>query len=217
MARKKKAIVNTPMRKLIEALLPQKQTLNYGDGEDAFSVTVSPVISFETRNAMVREIADTVFIETTSEDGTKQPLTIDSYSPEYLKLTKRYAAIKYFTDLQLPVNLDELWLVVNHTPIYDDVAKVVGDDLLDIFQEAVAIIESRKRYLEGKTDIKKLFERIFTIVDGLGHEFSDVDITKVMDVIGKMSTTSQEDILKEVVKAQHNDPVDDGATIISKE
>lgn len=189
---------NSQQKKALKALIQEQAkkpvALTYGEGENELVIKVMPVISFTQRSEMVKFIVDSVFT-----DGIE---TVQSYTPEYGKLAKRYAVIQYFTDLKVPEKLDDLWLIVNHTSIYQDVVDIVGDDVADIFREADLAINAKRDYLTHKTDFNKLISKIGDTVDSLGKEFSGTDLTALLEIFKGIPNMSETQIIDGILKAK---------------
>lgn len=164
--------------------------LKYGEGESEFTINVYSVIGFKERAQMIREITDGVFL------GSKD--TIHSYTPEFLSLLKKYTVLKYFTDLTLPSKIEDLWLLVNYTSVYDDVINAIGANgvVEDIFSAADEAITAYKQYLVTKTDTNLLLSKISNSIKNVESKITGEDINKVVEAIKKMSQGgSLQDIL----------------------
>lgn len=182
------------MRSFVERNATLPQILEYGDGDKKLNVTVNPMLPFTQRANLVRDIADMVFM------GERN--TIDQYSPEYIKLAQRYNVIKYYTDFQLPEDVDTMWLVLNYTPLYQDVKQCVGSDLDDILKEADELIKTKRDYIVNKTDFTAFMEKISQSLDSLGTQFSSQDISKIVDVLKNMPNMSTEGVVDAILKTQ---------------
>lgn len=182
------------MRSFVERNATLPQILEYGDGDKKLNVTVNPMLPFTQRANLVRDIADMVFM------GERN--TIDQYSLEYIKLAQRYNVIKYYTDFQLPEDVDTMWLVLNYTPLYQDVKQCVGSDLDDILKEADELIKTKRDYIVNKTDFTAFMEKISQSLDSLGTQFSSQDISKIVDVLKNMPNMSTEGVVDAILKTQ---------------
>lgn len=140
------------IKSLIQENAPGVKELTYKTEAGDLVIKVYPVIPYQNRMAMVRDIVEGVFM------GDKS--TIDCYMPEFLSLVQRNAVLSYFTDLKLPEKLEEAWLLLRYTTIYDDVMKIVGADAEEIFEAANDTIAVYKTYLSQKTDLNKLVGKI---------------------------------------------------------
>lgn len=179
------------VRGFIESQMVETQELKYKIGEtDELIVKVMPILPFTKRAEMVRTIASLVFIN----DGK----TIDDYMPEYIELSKRLNVISYFTDFKMPKDINDVWLVLNYTTLFDDVVKIVGTDVYNIFAEADELIKARKHYLENKTDLNMLFAKLMNKLDEFGTQFNENDIQTIMKMLEKMPNLSSENIVKAI-------------------
>lgn len=160
------------LKAYFEAKAPRMKELKYGEGEKEFVVNVYPVLPFSKRVEMVREIVNGVFM-----DGRD---TVSTYVPEFLSLLQKYTVIKFFTDLDLPRQLDEMWLVLNYTSIYDDVVEAVGAaDINDIFEAANKSIDTYRQYLTTKTDVNSLMNKIGGALTDIESKIPQEDLTKI--------------------------------------
>lgn len=189
MKTKKQNIITAKIKALIEAKAPKIGELIYGDSEEKFTVKVYPVLPFTKRVEMTREIVDGVFM------GSKD--TVNTYTPEYLSLIQKYTVIKYFTDLDLPDNLDDMWLILNYTSIYEDVVNLVGnDEIEDIFSASNMAIDTYRQYLTTKTDTNSFLNKIGNLLGDFESKISQEDIKELTSKVKNMSSDfSLQDIL----------------------
>ena len=167
------------IKALVEETAPRLQELTYGEGDNQLVIKVYPVLPLVQRANMVKEIADGVFVG----DGK----TINSYRPEMLEFLRKYATIAYFTDAKLPKNIESLWIFLNYTPVYNDVADLIGDELKEIFLAADSMIETRRQYLVRKTDINSFVKTLGDALKGLESKISKEDIDKVTETLKGLS------------------------------
>ena len=167
------------IKALIEKSAPKVVELKYGEDNKELNVKVYPVLPFMKRTEMIREIVDGVFMD--------EKNTVNSYVPEFLTLLQKYTVIKYFTDLQLPTKLDDMWLVLNYTPIYEDVVKTVGKfEIKDIFDAANKAIDTYRQYLVSKTDMNSLMDKIGGILKDFEGRIPQEDITAITSKLKDM-------------------------------
>lgn len=183
------------VKAFISSQIDEPKELKYDLGDAGkLVVKVMPVLPFVKRAEMVRMIASLVFIN--------EGKSINDYMPEYIELSKRLNVVSYFTDFKMPKDINDVWLVLNYTSLYDDVVKMVGVDIDRIFQEADALIESRRRYLENKTDLNTLFEKITGKLDEFSTQFDENDIQSMMKVIEKIPNFSTENVVKAIANIE---------------
>ena len=167
------------IKAFVEASAPKVTELKYGEGEKELVVKVYPVLPFMKRTEMVREIIDGVFM-----DGKD---SVNTYVPEFLTLLQKYAVTKYFTDLQLPTKLDDMWLGLNYTSLYDDVVQIVGEhEVKDIFDAANKVIDTYRQYLVTKTDMHSLMDKIGGVLKDFEGRIPQEDITEIVSKIKDM-------------------------------
>ena len=182
MSKKNENNTKTLLKNFIEQSAPKVTELNYSTEHGDLTVKVYPVLPFSKRAAMIREIVNGVFM------GDKS--TIDDYVPEFLEFIKRYTTIEYFTDLGLPKKLDDAWLVLNYTSVYEDVAKILGKDLLSIFDEASKSIDAYKEYLTKKSDANTFIKKITDSMKDFDGKLPDFDISKLSEIMQKLPKDS---------------------------
>lgn len=177
------------IRALVETTAPRVGELKYGEGETELVIKVYPVLPFTKRMEMVREIVDGVFMD--EKDSVK------TYVPEYRTLLERYTVIKFFTDLTLPTKLDDMWLVLKYTTIYEDVVKLVGEaDIEDIFDAANKAIDTYRQYLVAKTDVNSLMNKIGGVLSDFEGRVPQEDIEAITSKIKDLAPNgSLQDII----------------------
>ena len=184
------AKVKNALKALIETQAVKPQNLTYGEGETELTVVVTPVIPFTKRTEMINFIVDSAF--------TMGIETIQSYTPQYVKLAKRCAVLQYYTDLEMPTKLNDLWMIVNHTSIYRDVIDIVGEDIHDIFKEADLAIAAQRDYLTHKTDLNNLFGKLGGAIGNMN--FSKEELTELLNVFKNMPNLSEDQLIDGILK-----------------
>lgn len=184
------------VRAFISGQVAKPTTISYPIGEgDNIEIVVNPVLPFAKRAEMVRAIAGIVFINKGEH--------INDYMPEYTKLAKKITIISYYTDFKLPKDVNDAWLVLNNTTLFDDVAKIIGKDVEEIFEEADELIEARKNYLINKTDLNSFLAKISEKIDSFGSQFTEQDLRSVMKMMEKLlQNLSPESVVKAVAAVE---------------
>ena len=181
--------------KIKESAEPREdKILRYGEGDRAVEVKVKTTLPFTRRLEMIGDIVGMVF----AGKGD----TIECYVPAFTEFARRYAVIAYYTDAELPSDLDKVWELLNDTPLYRDVAGIVRHDLKTIFKEAEEAIRARRDYLISKTDIMSLFHKLFDTLKPL----EGIDAKDVMDTLKKLPQMSLEDTVEAILKTKPEDP-----------
>lgn len=180
------------IKALVEATAPRMQELTYGEGEEKLVVKVYPVLPLMQRAQMVKEIADGVFI------GDSK--TVASYRPEMLEYMRKYATIAYFTDVKIPRHVESSWLFLNYTPVFNDVAAILGDELGEIFLAADKMIDARKQYLIRKTDFNSIFKMLGDALKNFESKVPKEDIDKIMEGLkGLPGNESLQNVIKSLL------------------
>lgn len=182
------------VKALLEKCAPKVEELKYGEGENEFTVSVFPVLPFTKRTEMVREIADGVFMD--------DKASISTYVPEFLCLMQKFTTLKYFTDIELPKKINDLWLVLNYTSIYEDVSAVLGDNLFNIFNDANTLIDAKRDALVNKTDINSIVTKISDAVKSFENKVSPESIEAIVESLkGLSGSSSPQDIINAIMGA----------------
>lgn len=164
----KKVTEKDIIKNLIQENAPAVKELKYITNIGELKIKVYPVIPYQKRVEMIRYIVDGVF------SGDKN--TIDCYMPEFLGLVKRLATILYFTDFKLPKKIEDMWLTLRYTTIYEDVAKIIDGELQEIFDAAEDYINAYKEYLTNKTDIYNLISKIGNYAKDFTKDMPKLDL-----------------------------------------
>lgn len=182
MKKNKKENNNTAqINALIEKNMPKIHVLRYGEGEKELIIKVYPALPFTKRMEMIREIIDGVFM------GEKD--SVNSYAPEFLTLLQKYTVIRFYTNLYLPGKLNDMWLVLNYTPIYKDVVEIVGkDEINDIFEAANKAIGTYRQYLTTKTDINSLMNKLGGVLSDIEGKLPPEDIEAITSKMKNMQS-----------------------------
>lgn len=187
-------------RRLVESQATKMQgtqELKYTiDEETELIVKVHPVLPFSKRTELIRRIVDWAFMN--------EGKTLNDYNPEFVEFSKRSNIISYFTDFEVPKRVNEAWLVLNYTSLYDDVIKIVGSDIERILAEADEIIKVRVNYLERKTDLNDFFERIAKKIETYGEDFSGENLQKIVKLAENLPNLSSENIIKSIIDLERD-------------
>lgn len=187
----------TQLVKLLEENAPKTKELSFQNGDCSFVVKVTPAVKLENRAKAVKTIANFILSQNASDLG--------HYTPEYTILAQKYAILATFTDITLPEDVNDLWLILNYTPIYDEVVELLNGAEKEIFAEAKAIVDSKLRYLENKTDLNNFINKAAKYLESSEINFTKEDVKKLLGVVDKVSSCSQEDIIKTIAETLKND------------
>ena len=183
------------LRTLVEAQSRGQKEIIYNEGtEDELKVVVVSAIPYTKRTVLISELVALNFAGDASH--------INDYMPSALEFARKYTIVRYYSDLKLPTNLDELWLILNHTSIFQDIYDFVGDDIDKIFDEADKQIEAKLAYLANQSDLNLFLGNISKVVEKFGDALKDVDIHKLISVLGNMSQFSSEELVDSILKVK---------------
>lgn len=189
------------LRKLIENQAKEKIVLKYNEGtEEELVVTVYPALPMTKRIKMVEEIVSFAFM------GEGQ--SVEDYSPCSVAYAKKSTALEYFTDVNIPEKLDEAWLLLNYTTLFDDVYNIVGTQIDEIFNEADQCIKAKVKYLANKTDLNALIGNLSKKLENFGGEdfMKNFDIKSLEPMLAKLSGMSTDDIVDSILKLKSKEP-----------
>lgn len=173
------------MKSLISKNLERKNKLEYSIEEGTIVINVKPLISFTDRVKLIKEIASNAFIEESNNSVTQ-------YSPEFITFLKRYYILSYYTDIKLPENINDAWLILRYTDIFDDVKKIIGEDIVkEIFDEVDDIINVRKKIVVASNSYLNLFMQISAIINQLTTGISKEDIEKTLSQIENLPNANE--------------------------
>jgi hypothetical protein len=196
MSKTKKDENMNKIKAFISGQAAKPQTISYPleDGNE-LTVNVMPVLPFSKRAEMVRMIAGVVFINNGEH--------INDYMPEYLKLAQKISVISYYTDFKLPADVNDAWLVLNSTTLFDDVIKIVGDDIADVFAEANKLISAKVSYLVNKTDLNSFLNKVTEKLNTFSSQFTEQDLSSIMKMLEKLpKDVTPENIVKAVTAVE---------------
>lgn len=172
--------------------------LKYSHDGEELVVKVNKQISLNERIQMVKEIYNMVF----DESDNKKYVGIESYHPELMDFAKRCAVITYFTDIELPDNLEDISDLVLNTPIFDDVMKYVGQTAVFIFDEANEMVNARKQSILANRNFNALVEKINYVIDSLAEKFKDVDVKELQGVISQFKGLNASQIMNAIINKE---------------
>lgn len=183
----------------VQAQVKEPVALKYNEGDKQLTIKVFPVISFGKRMELISSIVGMVFIE--GAEGKTE------YRPELVKFVKRRAVVAYFTDIKLPENLDDLWALLCHTPLYKDVARIVGDDVGSILAEADEAIKIRCAEITDQNGINGLLRKVSSVIDSFAGELNGVDIGQLLEMFKSLPNMSEDELVKSVLKNRNETAV----------
>lgn len=186
----KKALI-----KLIESQSKGQTTLVYNEGtEDEIRVNVVGVIPYSKRLALISELVALNFAGDASH--------IDDYMPSAWELARKLVIVRYYSDLKLPNDINDIWLVLNHTTIFHDICQFVGSDINDILSAADKQIKTKVDYLAHQSDLNIFLKKISGVIDQFGDSLKGVDLSKMISILENMSQFSSDQLVDSILKVK---------------
>ncbi len=157
----------------IEAKAPIEKS--YFIDEKEIKITFYPSVGFDKQIEMIYNVEDMCF------DVERK--SIDNYHPYLVDFAIKYYAISYYTDFVLPQNLNDAWLILYRTDIYNNVWIVAGDELENVIYTAKENINNKVEYLKNKNEFSNLIEKIGNVVEKVSEKIENSDISELKKLI----------------------------------
>jgi len=190
---------NSPKKELPKAFADfisnnakEVEEVRYGKGDNEFVVRIDPLPSVAKRTEAIELAADLVF---GLEPG------VDGYIPSLLHFTQKYAVLLCFTDIDFAFDLNDIWALVNATPLYDDVVKKAGDKAVtDFIYELNELIDANKAARIHAVNINSVLERLTAMVNGISSQFKNIDMVKILKSFKNLPKDIKgEDFIKQII------------------
>ena len=186
------------MPKALAALVGQAgevKELKYGEGETELIIKVVSRATAGARIEAVLGAANMVFVSGAD--------TVEGYIPAYLNFAKRYAVMGCYTDFKCSGGLENLWLAVNYSPIYDDVVKIVGEEEIGgLIREMDELIKARLDALVHTTDFTRIAGKISGVLQWIGDSLKGLDIEGIIESLGGLTELSGDSLGKTVQRVK---------------
>ena len=124
-------------------------------------ITVARSLTYNELLYFVEYVANSCF----TDDGI--------YVPQVFTTMFRSAVINSFTDIEVPVEMDAKFSFVNYTSVYDEVAAVVGKDLIGYLSD---IVDEKIDYLikQNTESIKADLQKTAGMLQGVAQTVQDM-------------------------------------------
>ena len=157
------------------------------------TVNVNAMLPLKERASLIQSAADMVFAEGAD--------SIDGYMPAYKRFAVRYAIIRYFTDIELPSELEEVAQIVCYSDLFSRVTEAVcAKQICGIMEDINDLISARKEALIRQSITSKMLKSINGTVDKLGGQLKDIDIGALLETLSKLPDTGSNGFLQSIVK-----------------
>lgn len=161
------------LTELIEKNFKNPVAIEFGTGDEKLTITVNPMALPGTRVSAIINAAGLVFNEF---DGG-----VEGYLPAFLDFAHRYGVLVCYTDFEVPEELNDAWLAINHTPIYDKVAEVLGAAEVEEFRNQLdELIEAVKQERIHMVNFNRIVDKLGGVFDGFAKQFQNLDINETL-------------------------------------
>jgi hypothetical protein len=174
----------------------QPKIARFGVGDAEFSIEIYSTIPISARMELVERVVSLVFSKTSG--------STEEYTPALTEFAKRYNIFSYYTNLVLPTNVDDAWLVLNDAHIYETILNEISEEAQTVLEEADLAIKTKIDYLTNKTDFTQLVEKITGVISSLVNELSGTDINQVFDIFKNLPNVSTSELVKSILEKDKN-------------
>lgn len=152
----------------------REQTVTFGK-DNSISIVVKPTINYSMRLRMIKDIVSLVIQK--NSDGT------ETYCPDMCEFAKRYFVINYFTNVELPQNIDEAWLLLRYTNLFDAVYDICQPFCDDVLRAAEEEIRFKRNVLEKNSGI---LSELNKMIQSIRAQLQEVTPEKMQEILEKL-------------------------------
>lgn len=200
---KAKKITIASMMKAMEINKNNKDTLVIGEGENQVEVIVKKKLTLFERADMVNSIVSMVWSQ--DENGTEM------YAPYLRKFAYDFNILNYFTNIQLPDDMDKVWEFVDNADIAGMVVDFVGGVYIEnIIREANEAIEYRKAEILKRSKLDNIFDSLSGIMKAVGDKTQNLDTNGMLELVEKYAPELKGELNK-ILQAQMAEPSEEAS------
>lgn len=175
---KAKKITIASMMKAMEVDKNNKDMLVIGEGENRVEVVVKKKLTLFERADMVNSIVSMVWSQ--DENGAEM------YAPYLRKFAYDFNILNYFTNIQLPDDMNKVWEFVDNADIADIIIDFVGGGYIEnIIREANEAIEYRKAEILKRSKLDSVFDSLSGIMKYVGNQTQNLDMKGMLELVEK--------------------------------
>lgn len=202
MAKAKKVTIAS-MMKAMEINKNNKDTLVIGEGENQVEVIVKKKLTLFERADMVNSIVSMVWSQ--DENGTEM------YAPYLRKFAYDFNILNYFTNIQLPDDMDKVWEFVDNANIAGMVIDFVGGGYIEnIIREANEAIEYRKAEILKRSKLDNIFDSLSGIMKTVDDKTQNLDMNGMLELVEKYAPELKEELNK-ILQEQMAEPSEEAS------
>lgn len=163
----------------------EKITLEIGKDEK-ITVNITRRLSIADQRKFFDDILSWIFVD--SSEGER------IYCPHYKELAFKYCVISYFSDLQMPSDVNKIYQIIDGSSVYNDISKAIGDEYLSFL---FACLNEMVNHELLKSVNKSRFDKFIDAADSYLKELSKVINGLSPETIEKIvSDTGIDNLLK---------------------
>ena len=197
MARQKKEVKVRLSKKQLENLLStgeaNEQEIVLGSGDDSVTIKVRKKIAFAEKMSMSRDIV----LLTSPQNGG-----VEGYIPMFYDLSVNVAILSYYTNLLLPQDINELYMLVKETDLMEKVMSIVGSDVKDVLDSTKETVANKINYLIHRSDGDNLMEKLLGVADSFKGKIEGTDVEELLSTFKNLGNMSTDKIVDAILKTK---------------
>ena len=197
MARQKKEAKVRLSKKQLENLLStgeaNEQEIVLGSGDDSVTIKVRKKIAFAEKMSMSRDIV----LLTSPQNGG-----VEGYIPMFYDLSVNVAILSYYTNLLLPQDINELYMLVKETDLMEKVMSIVGSDVKDVLDSTKETVANKINYLIHRSDGDNLMEKLLGVADSFKGKIEGTDVEELLSTFKNLGNMSTDKIVDAILKTK---------------
>ena len=197
MARQKKEVKVRLSKKQLESLLStgeaNEQEIVLGSGDDSVTIKVRKKIAFAEKMSMSRDIV----LLTSPQNGG-----VEGYIPMFYDLSVNVAILSYYTNLLLPQDINELYMLVKETDLMEKVMSIVGSDVKDVLDSTKETVANKINYLIHRSDGDNLMEKLLGVADSFKGKIEGTDVEELLSTFKNLGNMSTDKIVDAILKTK---------------
>lgn len=197
MARQKKEAKVRLSKKQLENLLSMgeanEQEIVLGSGDDSVTIKVRKKIAFAEKMSMSRDIV----LLTSPQNGG-----VEGYIPMFYDLSVNVAILSYYTNLLLPQDINELYMLVKETDLIEKVMSIIGSDVKDVLDSTKETVANKINYLIHRSDGDNLMEKLLGVADSFKGKIEETDVEGLLSTFKNLGNMSTDKIVDAILKTK---------------
>lgn len=197
MARQKKEAKVRLSKKQLENLLStgeaNEQEIVLGSGDDSVTIKVRKKIAFAEKMSMSRDIV----LLTSPQNGG-----VEGYIPMFYDLSVNVAILSYYTNLLLPQDINELYMLVKETDLMEKVMSIIGPDVKDVLDSTKETVANKINYLIHRSDGDNLMEKLLGVADSFKGKIEGTDVEELLSTFKNLGNMSTDKIVDTILKTK---------------